>query len=333
MQEYNEHYGCCQKCVDAKLGPAFAALERATETMKVNVDDWLANKRQEEEAELAEARRLARITIRKSCGHDVTPWERQQGFCRACLNAEPGGRTGWDDGKTAAETCAEGERLLYALGAVAVLVPGAIIWNAAGWAGLGWAAAILFVIWCMIVDSQSGVGGRSFGTVVLRIIGSHAKLAFKVAWGIVLYFGALLGCTMLLKPEEESVSSGGPQSEELAGFLNTILYFPRMLLRAIVAVGRVLLFIGALLMIWLTEFLINHWTLLFITLAVLYVYWGVCKILQIVREVYSDHDDRVNALIGAVVVWAPIAACVLYVLIGMAVRGYAAPGIAYAKLW
>jgi len=35
----------------------------------------------------------------------------------------------------------------------------------------------------------------------------------------------------------------------------------------------------------------------------------------------------------AFVAWAPIAACVLYVLIGMAVQGYAFEGVAYAKLW
>lgn len=207
----------------------------------------------------------------------------------------------------------------------------AIIWNATGWTGILFTVGILFVIWCMIVDSF-GHGKGEFWAVVCRIIGSHAKLAFKVAWGILLYFGALLGCTMLLKPEEESVSNGGPQSEELAGFLNTLLYFPRMILRAIVGVGRFFLFIGALLMIWLTEFLLNHMTLFFATLAVLYVYWGVCKIHRIVREEYADPGERAKYGLLAVLIWAPLAACVLQVLIGLAIAG-STSHIAYANLW
>jgi len=333
MQEYNEHYGCCQKCVDEKLGPAIEALERSTETMKKNVDIWLANKRQEEEAQLAEARRRAGVTVRQSCGHYVTAWERQQGFCQACLKADPHGRAGWDDGKLPAETCAEGERIAYALGAVITLVPTAIIWNAAGWAGLGWAAAVLFVIWCMILDSNSGGDTRSFSTVVLRIIGSHAKLAFKVAGCVFIYFGAMFGATTLLKPQAKSVSSGGPQSEELAGFMNTILFFPRMILEGIVALGRFFLFIGLLLMIWLTEFLLNHLTLFFATLAVLYVYWGICKVHQIVREESCTDSWEKTHMPLAFVAWAPIAACVLDVLIGLAMRGYTFQGPAYAKLW
>jgi len=338
IQEYNEYYECCQKCVDEKLGPAIEALERATQSMDGNIKEWLANKRREEEAQLAEARRRAGVTVRQSCGHYVTAWERQQGFCQTCLNADPGGRTGWDDGKTPAETCAEGGRIALVGGAVITLVPAAIIWNAAGWTGLLVAAAVLFVIFCMWADSgcEGGsvfAGGGSFAGVVCRIIGSHAKLAFKVAGCVFFYFGALLGATTLLKPQAKSVSSGGPESEELAGFMNTILFFPRMLLEGIVALGKFFMFIGLLLMIWLTEFLLNHLTLFFATLAVLYVYWGICKVHQIVREEYRDPSDREIRRPMAIVAWAPIAACVLYYLVGMAVMGYTSPGIEYAKLW
>src|SRR5208282_4971551 len=151
------------------------------------------------------------------------------------------------------------------------------IWFAASGLAALVNAGILFTIFCMCVDSaHNGAGSGEFWVIVCRVIGSHAKLAFKVAWDIFLYLGALLGGTMLLKPEEESVSSGGPQSGELAGFLNTILFFPRMVLRAIIGIGRFFLFIGVLLMIWLTQFLLNHMTLFFATLAVLYVYWSIC---------------------------------------------------------
>lgn len=211
----------------------------------------------------------------------------------------------------------------------------AVFLSVIGWA-TSWTTAlvtagILFVIFCMIVDSI-GNGTGQFWAVVCRIVGSHAKLAFQAAGGILLYIGALLGATMLLKPEEESVTSGGPQSEELAGFLNTILFFPRMLLRAIVGVGRFFLFLGALAMIWLTEFLINHWTLLFATLTVLYLYWGVCKIHQIVCEEYTDPGERAKYGPLAVITWVPIAAYVIQVLIRLAVAGSTAH-IAYAQLW
>ena len=147
-----------------------------------------------------------------------------------------------------------------------------------------------------------------------------------------LYFGVLLGGTQLLKPQAKSNSSGGPQSEELAGFFNTILFFPRMLLDGLVGLGRVIMFVVMLLMVWLTEFLINHWTAFFYTLAVLYLYWSVCKIRQIVWEEYSECDDRAAAVIGTSFAWMPFAACVLYGLVVLAAAGHGAH-IEYAKLW
>lgn len=198
--------------------------------------------------------------------------------------------------------------------------------------------AIAVLILCMIVDS-CGSGNGEFWVVVCRIIGSNAKLAFKMAGCLILYFGALLGGTAILKPKgymtKSASSGGGPETEELAGFINSVTFFPRLIVDGLIALGRVGLFIGLVCMLWVTQFLLNHLTIFFGTLAVAYVFWGERKVRKIVWEEYTcaDEEKRTGRFIAALVVWSPIATSVVYVLIMAAVRGYTTPGIEYTKLW
>lgn len=84
-------------------------------------------------------------------------------------------------------------------------------------------AFLAFSLFCCFLDSKYMLGNNSYPILVLRLYARHFKLALKILVGFAVAFLVGMGILgMAAKTGPVTTTGGGPETEQLAGFINRV---------------------------------------------------------------------------------------------------------------
>ena len=144
-------------------------------------------------------------------------------------------------------------------------------------------ASIIFGIYCFVTDNVIGGGSNRFSYIFCRLVARHVKLAFWLVVGeIVLWVTAMSFLSRL--GNKSKPKGGGPQSEKLAGFLNTVTFPVQCLVYGVLNILGIIA-LGILCgQEWISDNYNQHPVAYIVAAAILYLLWLGYTIRDLVKS-------------------------------------------------